>query len=426
MMQLSDIPPLEALFARFGLAMVLGFLIGLEREREKAMVYAGMRTFALISLLGAVLAFISQTTGGIWLFVVGFAAIAVYGMLAYHQAFETGHVGITTEMVSLLAYVLGAMVYWDMLTLAAAMTVVVVLTLTFKPNLQSFLANVDRADILAGLEFAIVWVVVLPLLPNRTYGPLNVLNPREIWLMVVFVSAINLASYILSQVYGAQRGIGLAGVLGGMVSSTAVAYEFSHRSRNEEEGHYADVFAVAIAVAATGMFFRVPMLALVVNLPLGMALLYPMMAGAIVCGLGVIFLARWLHRRSDDVEEPRGKAARSPFALKPALQFGVVFAIVLLISRAAQVYLGDTGVYLSSAVGGLAGLDAVTLSMAKLANNGLSEEIAMRSVTLGAAANMLFKGGLAVAIGRGAVRRQILPLFVLAAVASVVVALLVT
>jgi uncharacterized membrane protein (DUF4010 family) len=209
-----QIPTLEILFARFGLALFLGFLIGLEREREKIMVYAGMRTFALISLLGAVLAFVSEQITGAWLFVIGFSIVALFGMIAYYRGFETGHTGITTEVVSLLAFMLGAMVYWDMLTLASALTVVVVMILSFKPNLQTFLSSVDREDIRAGLEFAIVWVIVLPILPNRTFGPFDVLNPREAWLMVVFVAALNLASYVLSQLYGAQRSIGLTGVLG--------------------------------------------------------------------------------------------------------------------------------------------------------------------------------------------------------------------
>jgi uncharacterized membrane protein (DUF4010 family) len=419
-----QIPTLEILFARFGLALFLGFLIGLEREREKIMVYAGMRTFALISLLGAVLAFVSEQITGAWLFVIGFSIVALFGMIAYYRGFETGHTGITTEVVSLLAFMLGAMVYWDMLTLASALTVVVVMILSFKPNLQTFLSSVDREDIRAGLEFAIVWVIVLPILPNRTFGPFDVLNPREAWLMVVFVAALNLASYVLSQLYGAQRSIGLTGVLGGMISSTAVTYEFAHRSKNEDEQQHDRVFALAIAVASTGMFFRVPVLALLINSSLGLKLLYPMMAGAVVCALGVAFLAwRWRRIRTGD-EEPRGKAARSPFALRPALQFGVLFAVILWLSKAAQVYLGDTGAYISSVVGGIAGLDAVTLSMAKLAGAGISQSVAIRSVTLGAVANMLFKGGIAIVLGGGAVRRQVMPLFVLASVVSIVVAFL--
>lgn|SRR5574341_191067 len=424
----SAIPSLDILFFRFGLALFLGFLIGLEREREKDWVFAGMRTFALISLLGAALAFISEFFTGTWLLVLGFAAIALFGMISYNRGFKAGHRGITTEVVTLLAYVFGALVYWDQLTLAAAMTVVVVLILTFKPGLRSFAAQVDREDIRAGLEFAIVWVIVLPILPDRTFDPFDLLNPKEIWVTVVFVSGINLASYALSQVFGAQKGIGLTGMLGGMISSTAVTYEFAHRSRQPDEQHYDRLFALAIAIASTGMFFRVPVLALVLHSGLGFRLFFPMLAGAIVCALGVAYLAWKLKRAQEDTEQPADqperKPTRSPFALRPALQFGAIFAVVLFISKIMQVYLGETGTYLSSVVGGIAGLDAITLSMAKLANTGLDLDVAVRSVTLGAAANMLFKALIAALLGFGAVRRQVLPIFVLAAVASVGVALL--
>lgn len=419
MESLPVMPSLGVLFARFGLALVLGFLIGLERERDKPLIFAGMRTIALISLLGAVLAFVSEQFTGYWLFVVGFVAVAAFALVSHIRGFETGDIGITTEIATLLAFLLGALVYWDLLTLAAAATVSVILVLNFKPNLQEFLKHVDRQDIWAGLEFAIVWVIVLPILPNRTYGPFDVLNPREIWLMVVLVAGINLAGYVLSQVYGAQRSIGLLGLLGGMISSTAVTFEFARRSKSERERRYAQVFALAIAVASTGMFFRALILASVLNPSLGMVLVVPMSVGALVSGLGVGLM--WLRMRQRDTGEtggPAGKERRSPFALLPALQFGALFAAILLLSKAAQVYLGDTGAYLSSLIGGVAGMDAVTLSMAKLSGSAVPEIIAARSVTLGACANMLFKGTVAFVLGNGAVRREILPLFVLTAAAS--------
>ncbi len=418
-------PSLTTLFLRFALAMVLGFLIGLEREREKAVVFAGMRTFALISLLGAMMAFVSEQFAGQWLLIFGFAAVAGFGLVSYIRGFEIGHTGITTEVVFLVAFMLGAMVYWDLLYVAAPLTVVVILLLTFKPNLQTFAARVDREDILAALEFAVVWIIVLPLLPNQTYDPLDVLNPREIWVMVVLVSGINLASYVLSQAYGAKRGIGLTGVLGGMVSSTVVTFQFARRSSQEHEKHLARLFALAIVIASTGMYFRVLVLTAILNPSLGIDLISPMLVGGGIMGFGALLL--WFQTRRDQNQEvePSTKETRSPFALRPALQFGLIFAIVLLASKAAQVYLGETGTYLSSTIGGIAGLDAVALSMAKLANTSVSPLVAMRSVTLGASANTLFKGIIATWLGTGAVRRQVLPLFLLAAAASLAVAFMV-
>jgi len=418
-------PSLTTLFIRFGMALVLGFLIGLEREREKALVFAGMRTFALIGLLGAIMAFVSEQFTGQWLFMVGFAAVSGFGLVSYFRGFDTGHTGITTEVVFLVAFMLGAMVYWDLLFVAAPLTVAVILLLTFKPNLQTFASRVDREDILAALEFAVVWIIVLPLLPNQTYDPLDVLNPREIWVMVVLVSGINLASYVLSQAYGAKRGIGLTGVLGGMVSSTVVTFQFSRRSSSEEEQHLARLFALAIVIASTGMFLRVLVLIMILNTSLGIDLILPMLVGGGIMAIGAVWLAFQTRREQTEQIEPSSTEVRSPFALRPALQFGLIFAIVLLASKAAQVYLGETGTYISSTIGGIAGLDAVALSMAKLANTSVSHLVAMRSVTLGAATNTIFKGIIATMLGKGAVRRQVLPWFLLSAAASLAVAFLI-
>jgi uncharacterized membrane protein (DUF4010 family) len=426
-MSSPQMPSLDSLFLRFGLALFLGFLIGLEREREKEMIFAGMRTFALISLLGATLAFASQEFAGPWLLVIGFLVISTFALTSHIRNFSVGgHIGITTEVAFLLAFMLGALVYWDMLTLAAAMTVVVVLVLTFKPNLQVFLASVEREDLWAGIEFAIVWVIVLPILPDQAYGPLDVLNPREIWLTVVIVAGLNLAAYVLSQVFGPRRGIGITAILGGLISSTVVTFEFARRSQDDKQRAYVGLFALAIAIASAGMFLRILVFTMLINSALGIALLLPMLTGCAISMLGVGLM--WLRSRnqaepdSDDAASPR---ARSPFALKPALQFGLMFAIVLWCSKAAQVYLSDAGVYLSGVLGGLGGLDAVTLSMARLSRTTISQSVAMRSITLGAAANMLLKGGIATLLGTGEVRRLILPLFVLASAVSIATAFLI-
>jgi len=417
-------PDIGTLFLRFGLALFLGFLIGLEREREKDQVFAGMRTFALISLLGAVLAFVQTQLGSGWLFIAGFLVVSGFGLLSHFRGTEMGHRGITTEVAFLLAYVLGGLVYWDMLVLAAAMTVVIVLLLTFKPNLQRLLANVEREDIWAGVEFAVVWIVILPILPNRTYGPLDVLNPYEIWLTVVFVAGLNLAAYIMSIMYGVRRGIGLTGILGGLISSTAVTYDFSRRSQKAEQRKFTNLFALAIAIASAAMFVRAVVLTMLLNVPLGIALIMPMLAGTIVTMVGTLIL--WWQSRNikqePSLEESTEPRARSPFALGPALQFGLLFGVVLFVSKAAQGYLADPGAYLSGVLGGIAGLDAVTLSMARLANGSIPQTIAMRSVTLAAATNMVVKGIISVALGRDEVRLKILPLFLLAGFVSLAVA----
>jgi uncharacterized membrane protein (DUF4010 family) len=419
---MDSIPPLHTLFERFGLALFLGFLIGLEREREKTLIFAGMRTFALISLLGAVTAFLSEQFADN-LFVWGFIGVLGFTLASYFRNPEKSDIGITTEVAVVLAYMLGGMVFWDLFAAAAALTVATVFLLSFKPDLLAFAAHISREDIRAGLEFAVVWVVVLPLLPDRTYGPFDVLNPREIWIFVVLVAGLNLAGYLLSQFMDAQRSIGLIGLLGSVLSSTVVTFEMARRSRSQEEQAYAPLFAVAIAIASTGMFIRAIVLAYVINPAVSRALVWPMLAGGLA-GMASV-LALWRHATRLDVNGLEKRAQHSPFALRPALQFGLLFAVVLFVSKVAQVTLGDTGAYLSSALAGLAGIDAPTLSLAKLAGSGLSVQVAARSITLATASNMLLKGVAAAALGAGEVQRWVLPIFGAVAAVGLAVAFLV-
>jgi uncharacterized membrane protein (DUF4010 family) len=418
-------PPLEILFARFGLSLFLGFLIGLERERDNPDRFAGMRTFAIISLTGATLAFVSEQFAGVWLFIAGFVVVGGYSLASFVLSFPTGRTGITTEIVFVLTLLLGGLAYWDQWALASAITIAVIALLSFKPTFRELLRHVARQDIWAGLEFAIVWVVILPVLPNRTYDPFNAVNPRQVWVMVVLVAGLNLAGYVLSKVLSVQGSIRLMGVVGGLVSSTATTFGFARRSSSEEEQGQHQAFALAIAIASTGMFIRTLILIAILNYSLSLALLPPLLLGAGV--LGLADLVMW--RRTNDKKEKKSKniqqgESSSPFALRPALQFGVLFAVVLFVAAAAQALLGDIGVYLSSAVGGVAGLDAIALTVAKLSGSAISQSTAVRSVALGTASNMVFKGIVASVLGQGAVKRHILPLFIAAAVVCTAAAFL--
>jgi uncharacterized membrane protein (DUF4010 family) len=319
--------------------------------------------------------------------------------------------------VFVLTLLLGGLAYWNQWALASAITITVIALLSFKPTFRELLRHVARQDIWAGLEFAIVWVVILPVLPNRTYDPFNAVNPREVWIMVVLVAGLNLAGYILSKVLSVQSSIRLMGVVGGLVSSTATTFNLARRSTNDEEQGQHQAFALAIAIASTGMFLRTLILIAILNFSLSLALLPPLLLGAGV--LGLADLVMW--RRTNDKKEKKKKNIQqgetsSPFALRPALQFGVLFAVVLFVAAAAQALLGDIGVYLSSAVGGVAGLDAIALTVAKLSGSTISQSTAVRSVALGTASNMVFKGIIASTLGQGAVKRYILPLFIAAAV----------
>ncbi|HIQ04247.1 MAG TPA: DUF4010 domain-containing protein [Anaerolineae bacterium] len=394
------------LWQKFALATLVGLLVGLEREhsrqeRELAL-FAGVRTFPLVALLGCTTAMLSAQ-GQTWLFVVGFVGLSTLVLAVYAISVHRGDPGMTTEVAVLLVYLIGGLIYWDQIWPAVALGVVITVLLALRPTLHGLAARIEREDIYATLQLAVVSAVILPLLPDRAYGPLQVLNPFRMWLMVVFISAVSFSGYVAIKLLGPRRGIGLTGLLGGMVSSTAVTLSFSQRSR--EAPSLAGHFALGIVVASTTMYPRMVLEILVFNPTLAGQVWLPM---ALLTSLGVgggLYL--WRAVRHGE-EEATGFT--NPFRLGPAIQFGLLFGAVLLITKAAQIALGDAGVYVTSFLAGLTGVDPTALSMAQLAGETVAYEVAVRAVLLAAATNTLAKGGLVLALSAPSLRHRALPL----------------
>jgi uncharacterized membrane protein (DUF4010 family) len=402
------------LFYRFGVALAIGFLVGLQREYAHGgpnkEISAGERTLALMGLVGCTAALLADELGSPWPFVGVVITLGALIAASYVVGAWRGDVGLTTEVSTLLTILAGAMCYWGYLELAAAVGVATTALLSVKLETDRFVRHITREDIRATLKFAIITAIVLPVLPNQSFGPppVDVLNPHKIWLMIVFISGISFLGYVLIKVVGTRQGIGLTGLLGGLASSTAVTLSFSERSQSEQK--LDKPFALAIIVAWTTMFPRVLLEVAALNASLLRLLWGPMVAAAAV-GVGYsIYL--YLSQRTDE----RGEVSFSnPFELGPALKFGMIYAIILLISRAAQVYLGNTGVYISSIVGGLADADAITLSMANLSSGegGLEANIAARAVVLASMSNTAAKGSIVLVSGSPMLRKALWPGFLL-------------
>jgi uncharacterized membrane protein (DUF4010 family) len=409
------------LFYRFGAALAIGVLVGLQREYAyggpEEELFAGVRTFTLISLLGCTAALMADELASPWGMVSVLASVGILIAAAYFVgALRHEGLGLTTEIATLLTFSAGALCYWDHLPLAAAVGVATTVLLSLKPEMHAFAQRITREDVYATLKFAVITVIVLPVLPDQGYGPppLNVVNPHEIWLMVVLISGISFLGYVLIKAVGPRQGISLTGLLGGIVSSTPVTWSFSQRSQEEEE--LARPFALAITVAWAITYLRVLVEVATLNARL-LSMLWPPMAAASAVGLGY---GGYLYL-SQRPREQREVPFTNPFELGTALQFGLLYAVVLVISKAADVYAGDTGVYLSSFISGLPDVDAVTLSMAQLTQGegGLSVRTGARAVVIGAMANTLAKAGIVVVTGSRELRRAILPGVVLMLVASV-------
>lgn len=394
---------------RFAVALLIGALIGLEREfiqqKEGEPDFVGIRTFSLISLLGAVTAHLSAEFG------FAPALIAFVGLIMLSIAGYVGDIvirshrgGVTTEVAVLLAFFLGAMVIWDRAEIAVALAVIIALLLTLKRPLHELARRMDVQDLRYTIEFALVAAVVLPILPNETVDPFGVVNPSQIWLLVVFVSGIGFVGYVLMKVLGAKQGVGLTGLLGGMVSSTATTLSFSGRSKQSPA--LSEHFAQAILLASTVMFPRVLIEVLVVYAPLLRVVALPLVA-MLLAGLIVVLVLR---RRSAGHEPEEGAVdLANPLRLTTALMFGLVFAVVLVAVRLAEQFLGDTGVYIASIITGLTDVNAITLSAARLAGSGqLSNQVAGSAIVIASVVNTFAKAGIALVVGAPRLRRMVI------------------
>jgi uncharacterized membrane protein (DUF4010 family) len=342
-----------------------------------------------------------------WAFAVGLAALAAL-IIVGHIFTAAERPGITTEIAAFLSFLFGGLVWWDLTALAGALTVVTVLLLATKKPLEGLSRQIAQEDIAAALQFGVITLIILPVLPDRTFGPLNVINPHTIWLMVVLIAGINFVGYVLIKIFGARQGIGLAGLLGGIASSTAVTLGFSRHS--SKEPRLAPEFALGIVVACAIMFIRILVEAFAVNREVGRILMIPI-ASAGASGL-VLCAGVWLFRRRTAQKkfETEQVSAKNPFELWPAIWFGLLFGCILFIAKAGEVYFGTAGVYVSSILTGLADVDPITLSLSNLAKDSISPTVAARGITLAALSNTAVKMLITFTAGRALIKYS-LPIF---------------
>ena len=406
---------------QFGAALGLGMLIGLERERTRGeeRTFAGVRTFSLVALLGATSVFAGIQAGIPWIVGVVFLAVVAVVAVAYYVTAKGGSVGATTEVSLLLTFFIGSMCAWNQVGVAGAVTVAAMLLLALKGWLHNLARHIEASDVEATLKFAIITLIVLPLVPNTNFGPegLEVINPYKTWLMVVLIAGLNFLGYVLVKVVGREHGLGITGLLGGLVSSTAVTLSFSQRSRVEPG--LAPVLALAILLAWTVMFFRVVLEVGVVNI----SLVKDLALGMVLMGSVSLAICFLLWRRGRRTEKAEVDSGRNPFELGDAIKFGALFAVVIFAASAAQAYFGDTGLYLAGALAGLTDVDAIALSMANLAREDpASSDAAARTIVIAVISNTMVKCGMAIWLGAPSMRRTMIPITGALALAGAVAA----
>lgn len=307
---------------------------------------------------------------------------------------KVGDIGLTTEVVALLAFILGALCFSDEgIQIATILAIIITTLLAVKSYLHTFAQKISQKEIVNTLKFLIVAFVILPLLPDQTMGPLGVFNPYQIWLIVVFISGISFAGYILMKFIGAEKGISATGVIGGLVSSTAVTTAMAARVKESDVIIRAAVFATV--VASSMMFLRVLFEVIVINPSLTSLLMVPMLSMGPL-GIGLSLLA-WKTTKVREVGEDL--KLKNPFSLRHALIFGSLFIVILFASKIAEIYFGDSGLFITSIISGVADVDAITISMALLARNTISPDVAVTAITLAAISNTIVKFFIAMFFG---------------------------
>jgi uncharacterized membrane protein (DUF4010 family) len=397
-MNLSAVVMLERLLV----ALLVGVLIGLDRERSEMrkarQLFAGVRTFPLVALAGAIPVLLVEQVGPL-LLAVSLLAIAAIAVVSYVRSSASGDIGATTEVAAVATFLLGALAGAGQLVVAGACGVAVAVLLVAKPKLEAFSRTLTPEELSAALELAVITVIVLPLLPSRGFGPWGVLNPREIWMVVVLVTALSFVGFVAMRLLGERRGMTVTGAVGGLVSSTAVTMAMAERSRSAEG--LGKAAAAAAIVASAIMPLRVAVLAGAVNAGI-LPRLMPVVGVMALAGL----VAAWMlsRRRAEETSESSAQI-KNPFSLKAALSFAVIYAVVLLVVRGAREYFGTGGTYAAAGLSAVADVDAVTIAFSRLGPGDTLWRVPAAAVTVAAVANTLVKLGIGVGLGAGRFRR---------------------
>lgn len=389
-------------FSRLSLALGLGLLVGLQRQRTDARI-AGFRTFPLVTLGGALCGFLAQELGG-WIVAGGLVALALVilgGDLPLLRRDDEELPGVTTEVTMLVMFAIGAYLAHGAGAVAIVTCGAVVVLLHLKPQMHSFAEKIGDDDFRAIMQFALISLVILPVLPNRAYGPFAVLNPFKLWLMVVLIVGLSLGGYVAFKLLGPRAGAWASGVLGGLISSTATTASVARRSRTTPGSSALPVFVIMIASAV--VFLRVALLVGATEPRFFRSVIGPCLAMAAT--LTAAGLASFRPRATAPLAMP---APANPSELKPALLFVVLYAVVLLGSAMAQQYFGTRGLYVVAALSGLADMDAITLSLSHLVTrHEVAPEVGWRLVLVAAMANLAFKAGIAWVLGDRRVARGV-------------------
>lgn len=390
---------------RILIAIGSGFLIGLEREHSalnsKQEAFAGTRTFVFLVLLG----FLGAMTHFVftpWIFLGILLSVVSFIAISYYMTSSKGDIGGTTEFSALIAFLLGALIFLGYIELSLMITVVSMVLLSSKGKLQTIIGEITEEEMYALIRFVVLALLILPFLPDEGIGPFGVVNLQEIGWIIILTSGLGFLGYLLIKFLGHDRGILLTGIVGGLVSSTMVTWIFAKKSKDAPA--LSSHCATAILAASSIMIIRVLVWVFIFNTDLAPSLYLPV---GLIFGAGIgatlLFYFRQNRNIAVDTTLPQGK----PLNMRSALTFGVIYTLVILLVSYTNEYFGQSGMYISSVIAGLTDIDAITISVSKLAGDTLSINIAQNAIILATISNTLIKIGISLWAGSAELRKFI-------------------
>jgi uncharacterized membrane protein (DUF4010 family) len=378
---------------QLGLSVLLGLLVGLQREHVASKL-GGLRTFPLISVLGTLCGLLAEPLGG-WIVAVGLLGVVTLvaiGNAAKMKA-DIPTAGLTTEAAMLLMFTVGAYLTVGPAVVAIVVAGSVAVLLQFKLQLHGIVRRLGQSDVQAIMRFVLIACIILPVLPDEVYGPYEFFNPFEMWLMVVLIVGISLAGYLAYKFFGPDAGMLMGGILGGAISSTATTVSYARRVGQQANSVLPAAIVILIATAVVyarvllEIWFMAPTFLLAAAPPILL-----MMSLAVVPGL-----FGWLRLRTTSYQAGEQEA---PADFQAAVLFALLYLAVLYGLAVAKGYLGTHGLFLVAGLSGLTDMDAITLSSARMVARGeIAPEIGWRLIVLAAMANLLFKLGIVAVLG---------------------------
>ena len=390
---------------RLLVAIGIGGVIGLERQframKENTQGFAGIRTFIFLVLLGFIAALFYYLFSP-WVYIALFLGVSILIATTYWVSASKGDRGATTEFSSLLAFVLGSLTFSGFIEISLMITVLIVVVLSSKFRIKTVVGMITAEELYDFIRFVVIVLLIFPFLPDQTYGPYDVLNPKEIGWVVILTSGLGFLGYLLTKFLGAKKGILLGGIVGGFVSSTAVTWIYAKKSKENEA--LSESCATAILAASSIMFIRVLIWTFIFNKTLFNTLI-PGIGLIFFSGIGVTFYLffKGKSKEINGTEMPLSK----PLDLKGALIFGLIYVVILIVVSYANENLGEGGILVSSGIAGFSDIDAISISISKLTGDSLGLRIGAIAILIAVISNTLVKMGIGLYAGSVALRKNL-------------------